>query len=85
MLVIVLLWFAINGPLVSIGAYVGTNHGVSVSLAWAHSLKNSPYTANTTASPCKLNPSPNPTSALIPEANPFRLPCRNPPLWCSVY
>lgn len=30
MLIIVLLWFAINGPLVSLGAYFATKHGVGV-------------------------------------------------------
>jgi len=84
MLIIVLLWFAINGPLVSLGAYFGTKHGVGAPSIWFFP-ENSRYTANTSASPCELDPSPNPTSTLLPEANPLCLPLWNSPFWRGLH
>ena len=43
MLIIVLLWFAINGPLVSLGAYFGTKHGVGASPIWLFPKKLTVY------------------------------------------
>lgn len=85
MLLIVFLWFAINGPLVSLGAYFATKNGVSFSVTGYISLKHSPHIANTSTSSRQLDPSPNPTSTLLPAADPFRLPFRNSPVRRSLH